>query len=160
VALEDQDRTRWDPDAIREATAVLDAAGRRRQPGPYQLQAAIAACHATAPEASLTDWGEIAQLYGRLSQLLPTPVVALNRAVAVAMAEGPAAGLALVDHLEAGGGLQGYPLLPATRADLLRRLGRPDQAAHAYRRAIDVAATEAERRYLTRRLAETAPDLG
>jgi RNA polymerase sigma-70 factor (ECF subfamily) len=159
VPLEEQDRKRWDADAIREATALLDAALRRRQPGPYQLQAAIAACHAAATDVTLTDWSQIAQLYERLSRHLPTPVVALNRAVAVAMAEGPAAGLALVDQLEAGGALHGYHLLPATRADLLRRLGRPAQAADAYRRAIELAATDAERRYLARRLAETARDI-
>ncbi|MGH9262285.1 MAG: RNA polymerase subunit sigma-24, partial [Acidimicrobiales bacterium] len=106
------------------------------------------------------DWTEIAQLYGRLSQMLPTPVVALNRAVAVAMADGPAAGLELVEQLEASGALAGYHLLPATRADLLRRLGRHAQAADAYRTAIELTATRAERRYLTRRLAETAPDAG
>jgi RNA polymerase sigma-70 factor (ECF subfamily) len=158
VALEEQDRALWDGDAIAEATALLDAALRRGEPGPYQLQAAIAACHATAPDPRATDWREIAQLYGRLSQLLPTPVVALNRAVAVAMADGPAAGLELVDQLERSGDLAGYHLLPATRADLLRRLGRHAEAADAYRAAIELAATDAERRYLIRRLAETDRD--
>jgi RNA polymerase sigma-70 factor, ECF subfamily len=160
VPLDEQDRTRWDGDAIREATALLDAALRRRHLGPYQLQAAIAACHATATDATLTDWREIAQLYERLSELLPTPVVALNRAVAVAMAEGPAAGIALVDQLEDSGALEGYHLLPATRADLLRRLGRHAEAADAYTRAIELAPTQAERRYLARRLAETARHVG
>jgi RNA polymerase sigma-70 factor (ECF subfamily) len=154
VPLEEQDRSLWDGDAIAEATALLDAALRRGRAGPYQLQAAIAACHATATDARSTDWHEIAQLYGRLSRLLPTPVVALNRAVAVAMADGPAAGLELVDQLERSGDLAGYHLLPATRADLLRRLGRRSEAADAYRTAIELAPTEAERQYLTRRLAE------
>ena len=156
VSLEEQDRTRWDHDAIAEGVAVLDAALRRREPGPYQVQAAIAACHATASDPSLTDWTEIALLYGELSQMMPTPIVALNRAVAVAMADGPAAGLHLVDQLEASGALSGYRLLPATRADLLRRLGRHGEAADAYRAAVELAATDAERRYLTGRLAETA----
>ncbi len=136
VPLEEQDRGLWDGDAIAEATTLLDAALRRGQAGPYQLQAAIAACHATATDARSTNWREIAQLYGRLSRLLPTAVVTLNRAVAVAMADGPAAGLELVDRLERSGDLAGYHLLPATRADLLRRLGRQPEAADAYRAAI------------------------
>jgi RNA polymerase sigma-70 factor (ECF subfamily) len=155
VVLEEQDRTRWDRAAIAEGTGLLDAALRRREPGPYQIQAAIAACHATAADKKVTDWTEIALLYGQLSQMMPTPVVALNRAVAVAMAEGPAAGLALVDRLDASGALAGYHLLPATRADLLRRLGRRAEAADAYRKAIALADTDAERAYLTRRLTET-----
>ncbi len=155
VPLEEQDRGLWDGAAIEEATALLDAALRRRQPGPYQLQAAIAACHATATDPLATDWREIARLYGRLSQLLPTPVVALNRAVAVAMADGPAAGLELVEQLEKTGDLAGYHLLPATRADLLRRLGRHAEAADAYRTAIELAPTDPERDYLSRRLVET-----
>jgi len=156
VTLEDQDRTRWDSTAIAEACTVLDAAARLGRPGPYQLMAAIAACHATAPSAAATDWAEIAALYQRLSQMVPSPVVALNRAVAVAMADGPAAGLDLVQQLERSGALSGYYLLPATRADLLRRLGHRDQAAAAYRQAIELAPTDAERRYLLRRRAETA----
>jgi RNA polymerase sigma-70 factor (ECF subfamily) len=155
VALEDQDRSRWDRDSIAEGTAVLETALRRREPGPYQVQAAIAACHVTALDPALTDWTEIALLYGRLSQMMPTPVVALNRAVAVAMADGPAAGLSLLDQIERSGALAGYHLLPATRADLLRRLGRREEAADAYRAAIELAATDTERRYLTRRLRET-----
>ncbi len=156
VTLEDQDRTRWDPAAIAEACAVLDAAARLGRPGPYQLMAAIAACHATAPSAAATDWAEIAALYQRLSQMVPSPVVALNRAVAVAMADGPAAGLDLVEQLERSGALSGYYLLPATRADLLRRLGHRDQADAAYRQAMELAPTDAERRYLIRRRAEIA----
>ncbi len=155
VTLEDQDRARWDRDAIAEGVRLLDAALRRGQPGPYQLQASIAACHATGAEAADTDWAEIARLYGELARLVPSPVVELNRAVAVAMAEGPAVGLALVEALEASGDLAGYHLLPATRADLLRRLGRPTEAAAGYREALELAANDAERRYLARRLAET-----
>jgi RNA polymerase sigma-70 factor (ECF subfamily) len=155
VPLEEQDRARWDRDAISEGVDLLDAALRLGRPGPYQVQAAIAACHATAAEASATHWAQIAALYGELARLVPSPVVELNRAVAVAMAEGPAEGLAMVEELEASGNLAGYHLLPATRADLLRRLGRPAEAAAAYRQALELAATDAERRYLVRRLAET-----
>ena len=128
---------------------------RRGQPGPYQVQAAIAACHATAATAADTDWAQIAALYEQLAWFLPTPVVELNRAVAVGMAQGPAAGLPLVAALEASGKLTGYHLLPATRADLLRRLGRRSEAAAAYRDALELASTDAERRFLSRRLAET-----
>jgi RNA polymerase sigma-70 factor, ECF subfamily len=152
VTLEDQDRGRWDRAAIGEGLALLDAALRRREPGPYQVQAAIAACHARADRAADTDWPQIAALYGRLAQLTPSPVVRLNRAVAVAMADGPAAGLALVDAL--GDELAGYRMLPATRADLLRRLGRREEAAAAYREALGMTESDAERRFLRRRLAE------
>jgi RNA polymerase sigma-70 factor, ECF subfamily len=152
VTLEDQDRSRWDQDEIAEGLAVLDAALRRREPGPYQVQAAIAACHARAGRAADTDWPQIAALYGRLAELVPSPVVRLNRAVAVAMADGPTAGLALVDEL--GDELAGYRMVPATRADLLRRLGRPAEAAAAYREALAMTESDAERRFLTRRLAE------
>ena len=155
VTLEDQDRASWDQNKIGEGVRLLDAALRRRRTGPYQLQAAIAACHATAAEAADTDWDEIAGLYGLLVRIAPSPVVELNRAVAVAMSEGPAAGLALVEELEASGKLAGYHLLPATRADLLRRLERPAESAASYREALELAATDAERRYLARRLAET-----
>lgn len=158
VPLEEQDRGLWDGDGIAEGTALLDAALGRSQPGPYQLQAAIVACHATATDPRATDWRQIAQLYGRLSHLLPTPVVALNRAVAVGMADGPAAGLELVEQLERSGHLAGYYLMPATRADLLRRLGRHAEAADAYRTAVELAPTDAERHYLTRRLVEAARD--
>jgi RNA polymerase sigma-70 factor (ECF subfamily) len=155
IPLEEQDRTRWDASAIDEGVALLESALRRRRPGPYQLQAAIAACHATAAEASATDWAEIAALYGELARVVPSPVVELNRAVAVAMADGPAVGLAMVEELAASGALPDYHLLPATRADLLRRLERNDEAAAAYREALALAATDAERRYLSRRLEET-----
>jgi RNA polymerase sigma-70 factor, ECF subfamily len=156
VTLEKQDRASWDKAAIADACAVLDAAVRLRRPGPYQVQAAIAACHASASSAAATDWTEIAVLYERLSGMVPSPVVALNRAVAVAMADGPAAGLLLVEQLEQSGALSDYHLLPATRADLLRRLGRGEDAAAAYRRALELAPTDAERRYLSKRLAEVS----
>jgi len=156
VTLEDQDRSLWDTAAIGEACAVLDAAVRLGRVGPYQLMAAIAACHATAPAAAATDWAQIARLYGRLNQLVLSPVVALNRAVAVAMADGPAAGLRLVEELDRSGALSGYYLLPATRADLLRRTGRRGEAEAAYRRALQLAPTDPERRYLARKLAETS----
>ena len=152
VPLDEQDRSRWDRPAIDEGLGLLDAALRRRQPGPYQVQAAIAACHARADHAADTDWRQIAALYGRLVELVPSPVVRLNRAVAVAMADGPAAGLALVDEL--AGELAGYRLLPATRADLLRRLGRNEQAAQAYREALGRTENPTERRFLQRRLTE------
>jgi RNA polymerase sigma-70 factor, ECF subfamily len=158
VTLEDQDRTRWDAGEIDEGLALLDAALRHDRAGPYQLQAAIAACHATAADAGDTDWARIATLYGRLAEVVPSAVVELNRAVAVAMADDPAAGLKLVEALQASGALAGYYLLPATRADLLRRLERPAEAAVHYREALDLAATDAERRYLARRLAEIAAD--
>ncbi len=154
ITLEDQDRTRWDASEIDEGLAHLDAALRHDRAGAYQLQAAIAACHATAADAKDTDWRQIALLYERLAQLVPSAVVKLNRAVAVAMADGPAAGLELVDALENSGALAGYHLLPATRADLLRRLERDAEAAAAYRRALELATADTDRRYLTRRLAE------
>jgi RNA polymerase sigma-70 factor (ECF subfamily) len=154
VTLEDQDRTRWDTVEIDEGVALLEGALRRGAPGRYQVQAAIAACHATAADAAGTDWPQIAALYGRLVRLVPSPVVELNRAVAVGMADGPAAGLALVDALAGSEAMEGYHLLPATRADLLRRLGRADEAATAYREALGLASTDAERRYLGRRLTE------
>ncbi len=152
VTLEDQDRSRWNRDEIAEGLALLDAALRRREPGPYQVQAAIAACHARAERAADTDWPQIAALYGRLAEFVPSPVVRLNRAVAVAMAEGPEAGLALVDEL--GAELAGYRQVPATRADLLRRLGRREESAEAYREALAMTESDAERRFLTRRLAD------
>jgi RNA polymerase sigma-70 factor, ECF subfamily len=155
VPLEDQDRSRWDANQIGEGVGLLESALRRGQPGPYQVQAAIAACHASVPEAAATDWAQIAALYGQLARLVPSAVVRLNRAVAVGMRDGPAAGLALVEQLEEAGELAGYHLLPATRADLLRRLGRTGEAAAAYREALELASTETERRYLIRRLAET-----
>jgi RNA polymerase sigma-70 factor (ECF subfamily) len=159
VRLEDQDRSRWDAGEIGEGVAILDTALRRGRPGAYQVQAAIAACHATAADAADTDWAQIAALYGELARLVPSPVVELNRAVAVAMAYGPAAGLELVTALDASGALRGYHLLPAIRADLLLRLGRRDEAAAGFREALGLVGTDSERRFLTRRLAELdAPD--
>jgi RNA polymerase sigma-70 factor, ECF subfamily len=157
VLLEDQDRERWDRAEIAEGVRLLDQAMRRGPPGPYRLQAGIAALHAVAPTASATDWRRIAALYDRLMAVAGSPVVALNRAVAVAMVEGPEAGLALMDTLAASGELDGYHLLHAGRADLLRRLGRAEEAAAAYRRALERTANPVERAFLARRLAEVAP---
>jgi RNA polymerase sigma-70 factor (ECF subfamily) len=155
VTLERQDRSRWDRAAIEEGVRVLRRAlSLAAAPGPYAIQAAIVACHATAPDAAATDWAEVARLYALLARVQPSPVVELNRAVAVAMADGPAAGLELVRALDDGGALAGYYLLPATRADLLRRLDRRAEAAAAYREAIALAPAGAQRRYLAARLAE------
>ena len=155
VLLEDQDRARWDQAQIAEGLSLVERALRRGPPGPYALQAAIAAVHARAPRAADTDWRQITALYALLLQRFPSPVVALNHAVAVAMSEGPAAGLRLLDSLSARGELSKYHLLPAARADLLRRLGRNEEAATAYREAVALATNAAERRFLERRLAET-----
>ncbi len=155
VTLDEQDRTLWDRQAIASAFTTLDRALTFQNPGAYQVQAAIAACHAAATVAADTDWIAIAALYARLYAMVPTPVVALNRAVAVAMADGPAAGLRLVDELAASAALAGYHLLPATRADFLRRLGHFDAAADAYRQALALAPSDAERRFLMKRLNET-----
>ncbi|WP_220100474.1 RNA polymerase sigma factor [Mycolicibacterium murale] len=152
VTLEQQDRSRWDPSLISEGVETLDQALAMRRRGPYQLQAAIAACHGTAPDASSTDWPQIAALYTELARVAPSPIVDLNRAVAVAMADRIAAGLAIVDEITASGRLDGYHLLPATRADLLRRAGRTQEARAAYEQARELAPTEAERRYLSDRL--------
>ncbi|HTT51090.1 MAG TPA: RNA polymerase sigma factor [Streptosporangiaceae bacterium] len=151
VTLGNQDRARWDRAEIGEALGLLEAIPPGPPPGPYQVQAAIASCHATAATPGDTDWATIAELYTVLAGLLPSPVVDLNRAVAVAMADGPAAGLRLLDALDPAG-LAGYYLLPATRADLLRRLGRRDSAAASYREALALAPSGAERRFLVRRL--------
>jgi RNA polymerase sigma-70 factor (ECF subfamily) len=138
---------------IAEGLSLLERALRREQPGPYQVQAAIAACHATASSAAETDWREIALLYAELVRMTRSPVVELNRAVAVAMADGPEAGLTLVDAL-AHGPLAEYRYLHATRADLLRRSGQFGDAAAAYERARELTSVDAERRYVDRRLAE------
>lgn len=148
VLLDEQDRSLWDAARIEEGRRVLDRAIAFRRPGPYVLQAAIASLHAE-PE---TDWHEIAALYARLAELAPSPVVELNRAAAVALAEGAERGLALLAGLEPE--LDAYHLFQSTRADLLRRLGRPDDALAAYRRALDLATSGPERRFLTRRIAE------
>ncbi len=153
VLLADQDRTRWDQPAIAEGATLVETALRRGRHGPYQLQAAIAAVHAHAPAADETDWVEIVGLYDALLRLVPTPVVALNRAVAVAELDGPAAALPLVDGL---GDLDGYHLFHATRADLLRRLGRIADATAAYERAIVLTSNGAERRFLEQRLQQLA----
>ncbi|MFD9004948.1 RNA polymerase sigma factor [Streptomyces sp. NPDC059582] len=157
VTLEDQDRTRWDRAAVDEGAGLLESALRRGRPGPYQIQAAIAACHTTAATAAETDWADIAGLYGELHRQVPSAVVRLNRAVAVGMAEGPERGLELVAELEREGDLADYHLLPATRADLLRRAGRTAQAAEAYEHALDLVENAAERRFLERRLAACRP---
>jgi RNA polymerase sigma-70 factor, ECF subfamily len=154
VTLDEQDRTLWDQTAIGRAKQVLDEALAERKPGPYQLQAAIAGCHALAPQADLTDWARVANLYDQLLEMTGSPVVELNRAVAVAMADGPAVGLALVNDLAASGTLKQYYLLAATRADLLRRMGQRAEAAAAYREALALVATGPEQRFLTARLAE------
>ena len=163
VLLEAQDRDRWDRAEIAEGLALVDVAllaavGRGTRSGPYVLQAAIAAGHARAPRVGDTDWPAIARLYDALALEVPTPVVELNRAVAVAMADGPGAGLALVEVLGAQGELDGYHLFHATRADLLRRLGRRADAARAYERALGLATNRAERAFLARRLAEARAD--
>jgi RNA polymerase sigma-70 factor (ECF subfamily) len=156
VLIEDQDRTRWNRAAIAEGVAVLGEARRTREvaPGPYELQAQIAEQHATAPTAETTDFARIAALYARLAAIAPSPVVELNRAVAVAFAEGLDAGLALLDGLDDDPRLAAYHLLPATRADLLRRRGDLDAALPHYLRARDLAPSDAERRFLTRRIDE------
>jgi RNA polymerase sigma-70 factor (ECF subfamily) len=154
VPLEEQDRTLWDRALIDEGTGVLDAAVARGEPGPYQLQAAIAALHARAARPEETDWLQIAALYGALLRSTPGPIVELNAAAAVAMAHGPEAGLEWMARIERSGALDGYHLLPAAQADLLRRLGRAEEARAAYRRALALVRHPAERRFLERRLGE------
>ena len=154
VLLEDQDRSLWDQKQIQEGLALTESALRDAPPGPYSIQAAIAALHAQAKSASETDWPQIAALYEILLRVQPSSIVELNRAVAVAMARGPAEGLRLLDDLQARGELSGYHLLPAARADLARRLLDWPAAAAAYRQALSSSSNEIERRFLTRRLAE------
>ena len=154
IPLEEQDRTGWSAELIAEGLRMLDEALVLRRAGPYQVQAAIAACHATAASFEATDWGEIASLYELLAAMTPSPVVELNRAVAVAMADGPVAGLELLEPLDQA--LSGFYLLPATRADLLRRSSRFEEAGAAYREALELAPGEAEQRYLGRRLSEVS----
>jgi len=156
VTLEEQDRSRWDRGEIEEGRLLAEEAVRRGGVGFYALQAAIAAVHAQAAEATLTDWPQIAALYSLLLRLHPSPVVALNHAAAVAMAEGLERGLRLVEELEAGGELAAYHLLPAAKADILRRLGRRADAAGAYERALQLVTSDAERLYLERRLREVS----
>jgi RNA polymerase sigma-70 factor, ECF subfamily len=150
VLLADQDRTRWDRALIAEGQDLVRRCLRRGRPGPYQIQAAISAVHSDAPTAEVTDWGQILQLYDQLLAVAPGPVVALNRAVAVAEVQGPAAALDLVDGLD----LDRYYLYHAIRADLLRRMGRPREAARAYEGALALTGNAAERAYLAARLAE------
>lgn len=154
VLLEDQDRSLWDRALIEEGLALVDRVFAGRRVGAYTLQAAIAAVHARAATAAQTDWNHIVTLYDMLLRLEPSPVVELNRAVAVAMRDGPEAGLALVDAILARGALSDYRLIHGARADLLRRLGRREEARAAYRRALELTAQEAERRFLQRRLAD------
>ena len=153
VVLDEQDRSRWNRRQIAEAQALVGEA-REGGRGPYALQAAIAAEHCKAGRAEDTDWGEIVRLYDQLQLLEPSPIILLNRAVAIAMAEGPQSGLALVDTLAAGGDLENYHLLHATRADLLRRIGSRTEAAQSYLRALELVTNDRERRYLQRRLGE------
>jgi RNA polymerase sigma-70 factor (ECF subfamily) len=156
VLLADQDRSRWDRARIDEGLAALArAAGLVPPPGPFQLQALIAAEHARAATAAATDWPRIVELYDELLAAQPSPVIGLNRAVAVAMASGPAAGLALVDEIAAAGDLADYHLLHATRGELLARLGRRSEAAEAFRRALALATNDVDRRHLTRRIEQT-----
>jgi RNA polymerase sigma-70 factor (ECF subfamily) len=159
VLLGDQDRALWDRALIEEGRALVVTALRGSAPGPYTVQAAIAALHDEAASVATTDWPQVVALYDVLSSVAPSPLVALNRAVAVAMVDGPAAGLAVLDELP---GLDAYHLLHATRADLLRQLERPSEAATAYRRALDLVGNDPERTFLTRRLAlllTTCPDM-
>ncbi len=160
VLLEDQDRSGWDRAQVAEAAALVEGALRSRRFGPYALEAAIAAVHAEAPSAAATDWAQIVGLYDVLARADPSPVVALNRAAAVAMRDGPAAGLALVDAAMAGGALAGYHPAYAARAELCRRLGRAAEARVAYERALALARQGPERRFLARRLAELAGAAG
>ncbi len=154
VLLAYQDRSRWDRGRIEEGRRLVTAALTGGPPGAYALQAAIAAVHDEAATVDTTDWPQVVALYDVLAQVSPSPLVTLNRAVAVAMRDGPAAGLVLLDELAADSRLAGYHLLPAARADLLRRLGRSAEAAAAYRRALQLVGNEPERAFLQRRLAE------
>lgn len=151
VLLEEQDRSRWNHEQITEALPLVEEA-LRGGPGPFALQAAIAALHCQAATAADTDWRQIVGLYAVLERVQPSPIVSLNRAVAVAMADGPRAGLALIDAL--AGQLDGYHLLHAARADLLRRDGSLAEAAKSYARALELASNERERRFFEQRLRE------
>jgi len=156
LLLEEQDRSQWDRTAIEEGTALVTEALRGGRPGRFALQAAIAAMHAEAPCYAETDWPQLLQIYGELLRAWPSPVVALNRAVVLAMVDGPAAGLAEMADLEGDGRLAGYRYLPAAKADLLRRMGRLEDAAVAYRDALDLADNAAERAFLAGRIAEVS----
>ena len=154
ILLEDQDRSLWNQSQITEGVSLVQRALSTGQVGPYTIQAAIAAVHAQAPSAAATDWGHIVALYDLLLQAHPSPVIALNRAVAVAMRDGPLAGLTLIDTILAQGDLGNYHLIHAARADLCRRLGRTSEARAAYERALSLAQQEPERRFLEKRLSE------
>jgi RNA polymerase sigma-70 factor (ECF subfamily) len=154
VLLEEQDRSRWDAGAITDGMALFRRALAVGRLGPYQVQAGIAACHAEAPRAEDTDWVQIAALYEQLARLAPSAVVELNRAVAVAMADGPSLALTIVDRIAASGELETYPWLHSTRADLLRRLGRREEAALAYARARELITNPVDRAFIDRRLME------
>ena len=154
VLLDDQDRTQWDATLIAEGETVLEHARRAGRPGPYQLQAAIAACHSCAPDSGATDWREIALLYGELLRHEPSPVHEANRAVAVAMSEGPAAGLVILDAVAHHPQLARWPQLHVARADLLRRLGRVSDAVDAYQTALQLEPSAPEQRFIERRLSE------
>ena len=156
VLLEEQDRSRWDTKEIAEGTRLTQAALRSGARGIYALQASVAALHANGRTPGETDWRQIASLYEVMLGMNPSPVIAVNRAVAVAMADGPEAGLALLDELERGGKLTEFHLLPAAQADLLRRLRRTDEARAAYQHAVRLATNDVERRFLRKRLAEIA----
>jgi RNA polymerase sigma-70 factor (ECF subfamily) len=154
ILLDEQDRSRWNRGQIAEGSSLVQQAVASRHIGPYTLQAAIAAAHARAPTAAATDWGEIVELYDALAGPEPSPVIELNRAVAVAMRDGPLAGLALIDGILARGDLADYHLAHSARAELCRRLGRPAEARAAYERALGLTRLEPERRFLERRLRE------
>lgn len=156
ILLEKQDRSLWNQDEIREGIAILERTLRARRPGPYQVQAAISALHAQARQPEDTDWTQIAALYGELMRMTPSPVIELNRAVAVAMADGPLRGLALLDRPELRKPLGEYYLFHSACADLLRRAGRLDEASRAYAQALDLCQNEKERAFLKRRLAEVS----
>jgi RNA polymerase sigma-70 factor (ECF subfamily) len=159
VVLEEQDRRRWNHRQIAEALPLAEEA-LRLGPGPFALQAAIAGLHCQAAQPEATDWPQILRLYDLLERLQPSPIVSLNRAVAVAMVDGPQAALALIDSLTASGDLEDYHLLHAARADLLRRIGSLSDAAKSYERALALVTNDGERRFLNRRLREVQPPAG
>ena len=160
VLLEDQDRSLWDRARIGEAQALIERALAARRAGPYLLQAAIVALHAEAPSLGETDWAQIVALYDVLGRLDPSPVVALNRAAALGMRDGPEAGLAAIEAVLAKGALESYHLAHAARADMQRRLGLAEAACASYQRALELARQPAERRFLHARLDQLAPGRG
>jgi RNA polymerase sigma-70 factor (ECF subfamily) len=153
VILEEQDRSRWNRSHIDEALSLLNE-GLSGTPGPFALEAAIAAEHCKAARSADTDWPKIVRFYDLLQQLLPSPIIALNRAVAIGMADGPRAAITLIDEVAASGELEGYHLLHAARADMLRRLGLNREAAESYKLALGLVSNDSERRFLERRLRE------